>query len=349
VPEVDHTEQVCMALTVPKGAVPGNGWDTVVFAHGSGGHFRSHIESGLATDLAQGVDDGQATIVRAAVLGIDQVLHGPRRAGSTMTSNDLFFNFANPKAALGNPQQGAAEQMALLRFVPTVTFDQSSSPTNEAFALSTNVGYWGHSLGATLGALATPYGDWNGVIFTGQGAALRDSLVTKTSPVNIAGLIGFVLSDFASDGSLRHGARHPVLNLMQHFIDGGDPIAYGRLLVLTPPGTLEARHVFQLYGLYDTYTPSRVQANYALAAGLGLVDHHSSAMPGEEIGNLTPLSTPASGNQVVDTKTVSAFVRQYGPMDADGHFVAFDVGAARADALRFLAGVLTGVTPQVGL
>ncbi len=349
VPEVDHTEQVCMALTVPKGTMPSGGWDTVVFAHGSGGHFRSHIESGLATDLAQGVDDGQSTIVRAAVLGIDQVLHGPRRAGSTMTSNDLFFNFANPKAALGNPQQGAAEQMALLRFVPTVTFDQPSSPTNEAFALSTNVGYWGHSLGATLGALATPYGDWNGVIFTGQGAALRDSLVTKTSPVNIAGLIGFVLSDFASDGSLHHGARHPVLNLMQHFIDGGDPIAYGRLLVLTPPGTLEARHVFQLYGLYDTYTPSRVQANYALAAGLGLVDHHSSAMPGEEIGNLTPLSTPASGNQVVDSKTVSALVRQYGPMDADGHFVAFDVGAARADALRFLAGVLTGVTPQVGL
>ena len=51
-------------------------------------------------------------------------------------NNDLFFNFANPKAALGNPQQGAAEQMALLRFVPTVTFDQQSSPTGEAFSLA---------------------------------------------------------------------------------------------------------------------------------------------------------------------------------------------------------------------
>ena len=348
VPEADHTEQICMALTVPKGTVPPNGWDTVVFAHGSGGQFRSHIESGLATDFAQGVDDGQGTIVKAAVLGIDQVLHGPRRAGSTLSANDLFFNFANPKAALGNPQQGAAEQMALLRFVPTVTFDQQSSPTNEAFSLSSNVGYWGHSLGALTGAIATPYGDWMGVLFTGQGALLRDSLVTKTSPVNIAGLIGFILEDFGNDGSLHHGARHPVLNLMQHYIDGGDPIAYGRLLAVAPPTSLEARHIFQLYGLSDTFTPSRVQANYVLAAGLDLVDHDSSAMAPEDIGNLTPVATPASGNLVIAQKTVSAFVREYGPMSADGHFVAFDVGSARADALRFLAGVLSGVTPQVG-
>ncbi|MBW2454613.1 MAG: hypothetical protein JRI68_08885, partial [Deltaproteobacteria bacterium] len=348
VPEVDHTSQVCMTLTVPKGTVPQNGWDTVVFAHGSGGHYRSHIESGLATDFAQGVNDGQGTVVRAAVLGIDQVLHGPRKAGSTQSSNDLFFNFANPKAALGNPQQGAAEQMALLRFVPTVTFDQQSSPSGEAFNLSTNVGFWGHSLGAILGALATPYADWNGVLFTGQGAALRDSLVTKSSPVNIAGLIGFILSDFGNDGSLHHGSRHPVLNLMQHYIDGGDPIAYGRLLAVDPPGSLEGRHVFQVYGQFDTYTPSVVQANYLLAAGLDLVDHDSSATPPDDIGNLTPVSAPASGNIVVGQKTVSALARQYGPTNQDGHYVAFEVTNARADALRFLAGALSGVTPQVG-
>jgi len=349
VPALDHTEQVCLALTVPKGAAPPGGWPTVVFAHGTGGSFRSHIISGLGTDFAQGVGDGQGGTVRAAVLGIDQVEHGPRRGGSTQSPSDLFFNFANPAAALGNPQQGAADQMALLRFVPTVSFDQASSPTSEAFSLSSTVAFWGHSQGATEGGIATPYGDWAGVLFSGQGAALRDSLVTKTSPVNIAGLIGFVLSDFDSKGQLRHGARHPVLNVMQHYIDGADPIAYGRLLASTPPSSMAARNVFQVYGIGDTFTPSQVQANYALSASLGLVEPDASVSAPEDIGSLTPITPPASGNLTVNSNTVTALTREYQQMSSDdGHFVVFDVAAARGDAERFLAGALGGITPIVG-
>ena len=108
--------------------------------------------------------------------------------------------------------------MALLRFAPTVSFDINSSPTGEAFSLSTGVGFWGHSQGATHGAVATPYGDWLGVVFSGQGASLKDSMVTKTSPVNIAGVIGLVLQDLNSNGVLAHGARHPVLNLIQQYL-----------------------------------------------------------------------------------------------------------------------------------
>ena len=91
-----------------------------------------------------------------------------------------------------------------------------------------------------------------------------------------------------------------------------------------------------------------MQANYVLAAGLALADHHGSANPPDDISNLTTVSLPVSGNLTVDQKTVSAFARQYGPTSQDGHYVAFEVSAARADALRFLAGTLSGITPQVG-
>jgi hypothetical protein len=239
--------------------------------------------------------------------------------------------------------------MALLRFVPTVTFT-GNSPTGTDFNLSATVAYWGHSQGATEGALATPYGDWAGVLFSGQGASLKDSLVTKTSPVNIAGVVPFVLQDFGGDGKLRDGNRHPVLNLLQHYIDGADPIAYAAILTTNPPTNVTPHNVFQPYGLNDTYTPSEVQANYAIAAGLDLILADSSVGTAEDIGGKTSTVPPANGNVMVDmTTSVSAYVREYQQSGSeDGHFVAFDVPAGRADAERFLAGSLSGVVPQVG-
>src|SRR5439155_1044339 len=48
--KVARTEDVCLSLSVPKGAAPAGGWPTVVFAHGTGGSFRSHILDGVAKD-----------------------------------------------------------------------------------------------------------------------------------------------------------------------------------------------------------------------------------------------------------------------------------------------------------
>ena len=347
-PTVDHLEPVCLSLTVPTTAMPAGGWPTLVFAHGTGGSFRSHVLSGLAAELAQGIDDGQGTTVAAATLGIDQVMHGPRRGGSTKSPNDLFFNFANPKAALGNPQQAAADQMALLRLVPSLSFDAASSPTGESFNLASSVAFWGHSQGAMAGTIAAAYGDWAGVVLSGASASLKDALVSKTSPLNIAALVPFVLGDADSEGKLVHGNRHPATNLMQHFIDGGDPVAYARLVSHRPPIGVASRHLFQPYGLDDTYTPSAVQKTHLLGAYLGLAEHDGSVITAEDLG-LTLLPVPVSGNLTVDAKVVTAVGREYAPAaGSDGHFVVFDVPSARADALRFVAGALGGVVPQVG-
>jgi hypothetical protein len=290
-------------------------------------------------------------MVKAAVLGIDQVAHGPRRNGSDLAPQDLFFNFANPAAARGYPRQGAADQMALLRFAPTVSFDAGTSPTGTAFALGAPVGYWGHSQGATLGGIAVPYGDWAGVLMSGQGASLRDALVTKRSPVNIAAVVPWVLGDPRSDGTLVDGAKHPVLSLLQTWIDPADPIAYARLAVSAPPGALAPRHLFQPFGLDDTFTPVQVQEAYAAGAGLELAAHDSSVTTPHDIGwpALQTMPTPISGNRVVNATTVTAVVREYAPASGDdGHFVVYDVANARADAERFLAGVLGGTMPRVG-
>src|SRR5579859_4249017 len=107
-PQVQRTEAVCMALTVPKGAsMPATGWPLLVYAHGTGGSFRSHVGEGVAKRMAA---------VGVAVLGIDQVEHGTRRGSSQESPDNLVYNFANPLAARGNTLQGAADQLSLLRF-----------------------------------------------------------------------------------------------------------------------------------------------------------------------------------------------------------------------------------------
>src|SRR5258708_8024153 len=117
-----------MALTVPKGVMPAGGWPLVVYAHGTGGSFRSHVTEGVAKRLAS-VDDGAGGKVNIAVLGIDQVETGPRRGASTDSPDNLFYNFANPGAARGNTLQGAADQLSLFAYVTGFDLAATASPT----------------------------------------------------------------------------------------------------------------------------------------------------------------------------------------------------------------------------
>jgi pimeloyl-ACP methyl ester carboxylesterase len=319
VPQKQRDEDVCMAISVPKGTMPANGWGAVVYAHGTGGSFRSHINEGVAKSLAA---------QKIAVIGIDQVQHGPRRNGSTASPNDLFFNFTNPGAARGNPLQGAADQLSLVRLardldvaangsVPAIKFDK--------------IAYWGHSQGMTEGAIAMPYAipEVSGVVLSGAGASLIDALLTKTSPVNIAAAVPFILVDPTGVNS-----GHPVLGLLQNSIDPSDPLNHGRALT---------KHAFVPYGQKDTYTPSAVQATYVLAAGLGMAAHAPSVTTPESIGGLTTIAVPASGNLTGPTRT--GLTRQYAPAGFDGHFVVFKDATGKKDAIGFLND-LVGATPQ---
>ncbi len=340
VPTVQRTEPVCLALTIPKGsAMPAGGWPLVLYAHGTGGSFRSHVTEGVAARLAT-IDDGAGGQVHAAVLGIDQVQHGPRRGASTASPNDLFFNFTNPSASRGNPLQGAADQISLVRFAKGLDLLAPSSPTGAEIKFGA-VAYWGHSQGATEGAIAMPYvAGVTGVVLSGEGASLIDALLSKKSPVDIASAIPFVLQDPGVSTS------HPVLSLLQNAIDVADPLNHARFLAAAPIAPITAKHVFQPYGLKDTFAPPVTEATYALAAGLGLLSASPSASPPDPIGSLNPAAVPASGN--LGSGVTSAYVREYGPNGYDGHFVAFKESVAQADVAHFLADALAGKVPKVG-
>jgi hypothetical protein len=332
-PTPQGSNEVCLALTVPKGTMPANGWPLVVYAHGTGGSFRSHINEGVSARLAN--IDGTAKV---AVLGIDQVGHGTRRGASTAAPESVFFNFPNPAAARGNVLQGAADQMALVRFAKGLTLAAGTSPTGAEIRFE-RIAFWGHSQGATEGSIAMPYtADVAGVVFSGVGGSLIDSLLTKKSPVNLAAIAPAVLSELPSNVN----NVHPVLSMFQNAIDPADPLDHAAAIVKSEAGPL-AKHVFVPYGQADTYAPPATQLAYVVAARLGVAQHPASVAAPDDLLS-APVALPVSGNAGVST----VVVRQYVPNGFDGHFVVFRDADAKVNADRFLADALGGVVPSFG-
>jgi hypothetical protein len=335
IPPEPEREDVCLALTVPKvGGMPPEGFPLVVFAHGTGGSFRDHVTASVAGALSSGTQ-------KFAVLGIDQVVHGPRRNGSTESPDHLFFNFTNPAAARGNPLQGAVDQISLARFAATIDGTGEMPTTVDAGKLY----FFGHSQGATEGSLMLPYADeYKAALLSGNGASLIDALLTKSKPVDLRAVLPVALSDrtLAGPDVVGLGRYHPVLSLLQNWIDPADPLNFARPLARAPLEGHTAKHVFATYGLGDSYSPPVTLATFVKAGGF------TQAEPELESIDLTPVATPLSANVAL---TVTLGVRQYEPADGDdGHFVVFDVPQANDDMVRFFstAYAAAGGVPLIG-
>jgi hypothetical protein len=321
--------------------MPAGGWPLVVFAHGTGGSFRSFVDSNVPEMLGS-VPNATGQSVSMAVLSIDEVAHGTRRGSSQSSPDDLFFNFANPAAARGNPLQGAADQVALLRFAKSFDLAAAKSPTSAEIKFG-SIAYWGHSQGSTEGGIILGYvPGYAGLVFSGQGASLVDALVTKKNPVDVSAAVPFVLED---PGGV--DVYHPVLGILQNAIDPDDPLNHAGTFAV-PPKMASGTHVFQPYGIGDTYAPPPTEQTFAIAAGLGLAASSNVAKP-DPIGGLMPLPVPVGGNLMANGKPFTAIVREYMPTTAyDGHFVAFDNPDAEKDVANFLADAVSGAVPKVG-
>lgn len=344
------SEQVCVSVTVPLGEMPEGGWPTTVFAHGSGGSFRTHVQPAVAGALTSAGIPGDT--VPMMVVGFDQVQHGTRRGGSDRDPKDLFFNFTNPAAARGNPIQGGADQVSIGRWVAQLDVSAEDSGGRAFRTNPEALVFFGQSQGSLHGSLGVPYApEYRAVVLSGNGAGLIPALVNKRNPVDIARAVPFVLNDADANGDLKGGDgrhMHPILTLLQHWTDPADPLNFAELMALEPPEGSPARHVFQPYGLGDTFTPNITMRHYAIAARLGQVDPDRSAAPPDELG-IELEAPPVAGNFRIGGVDLTLAIRQYGPPEGvDGHHVSFEVPAANSDVARFLGMSATGLIPQVG-
>ena len=332
VPQLVRSEAVCFALTVPKSPMPAEGWPLVVYHHGTGGSFSSFVTEGVGALMAKSPNG------RSAVFGFDAVEHGARRGSSKELPDNLVFNVLNPNSARDNGLQGAVDIVQALRLTG-VTIPASLTGAELRFSATTPM-VFGHSQGATATPIALAFvPTTHALVLSGSSGGLIDSLLDKTSPVNIKEGMKFLIGEELDD-------RHPTLTLLQTFFERSDPLNYGPLLIRRPPAGANAKHVFEPYGTGDTYTPSSVQTNIAQAIGL----QQESASLLEPL-SLPTVARPISSNVGAGGGTlasVTGVVIQYAPTQGeDGHHVSFFEQQAIVDWSSFLLSYATSNLPGI--
>ncbi|TAK29697.1 MAG: hypothetical protein EPO40_09770 [Myxococcaceae bacterium] len=333
-PMAQGSERVCVTITVPRGAgAPAGGWPTVLYAHGTGGSYRSVVGDGLAGALS-GVDLGGGATVRFATVGFEGVMHGARRGMGVSTPPDqAFFNFGNPEAARDNVLQGSADLFSMVRALSTVTLPMLPREGQSVRFDPRRIFFFGHSQGSTVGLPAAAYEpDLAGMVFSGAGGDLRLSLTSKVRPIDIASLVPAVLQDPDA-----RGAGHPALNILQTFFERSDAVNYGRLVLLDRPMGIAARPVLMTYGLGDSYSPTATMQTVAATLGLpaaGTIPGGANAWPSG-----AGLPFPVMNNLAGTT----AALLEVDPGSAyDGHFVVFRDRQLNERVLRFLATAAQG-------
>jgi hypothetical protein len=265
-----------------------------------------------------------------AVISIDQVMHGPR-VPSGSTPELLFFNFQNPLAARDNTLQGAIDDFQLVRLV--LDFEYSDPQGPQIRFDPDRIYFFGHSQGGITGPPFLIHEPLvKGAVLSGAGGLLYLSMILKTEPVDVAGLVATVIRDYPLD------EFNPVLAMLQMYMDRADPVVYGPRLVRQPAPGVAPKHIYQSEGFTDRYTP--VLSIEALATSIG--GNHVGPVLGDIEGfgllDRPVLSAPVTGNY--DGAT-SVLVQYEQLADSDGHFVVFDVDQARIQSSFFL-GTLAG-------
>jgi hypothetical protein len=342
-PELQRETDLRFALGVPdEGACPepAEGYPVVLVAHGTGGSYRSAFDTtgGRVAEVVM------FSGVCLATLSIDQIYHGERPGNQA--PDQLYFNLQNPLAARTNGPQSAIDFVQLARLVSEGGFVVPSSVSRTGVEITfdpDNVLFFGHSQGGLNGPIALAMDDHlRGGAMSGAGATILIALLQKTEPFDITAVVPILLS-LEDDEVGEIDEFHPALSLVQTIADPSDGINYARAIIRQPRTGFAAKSLLMTEGVRadgtgDTFAPPRGIEALAVAIGLplqlpGLFDVEYASWAG-----LAPIMVPnggLAGN--LAGGTASGVLSQFdADLASNGHFVAYQVPAARQQLAEFL-------------
>jgi hypothetical protein len=348
-PVVASTFDLRFSIAVPAAGAcpePPDGYPIVLYAHGTGGDFHSYLDDGTGVILAKHC---------LATMGVDQIFQGTRPGSTPGATEDqiglTFYNVQNPVAARTNGRQSAIDEVQRARlfteghlFIPSGV----SATGRDIHFDASKLMVFGHSQGGLTAPLFTAIDPTaRGGIFSGSGAQIAIGLLDKTQPrPSVADLVRTLLGfDLSNDGEL--DVFHPAMSLFQTIIDVVDPINYARLQVSEPRSGFAPKSVYMTEGINpdgtgDSYAPPPGIEAHALAIGLPLQLPEEHTIAQLAWGGPRPVAVPSAGisGNLVSSQApgrASGVLGQWAvPPGDDGHFVVFDVPAAREQAARFL-------------
>lgn len=337
VPTVHGTFDARFSVSLPPGVpVPPEGFPLVLYSHGTGGSFRSYVSDGTARRLAA---EGYA------VMGIDQIHHGTRNP-TDLSPEILFFNILNPDAVRYNTLESAIDIVVQARFaaeleIPADVLVVEGGPVH--FDPS-RIYFFGHSQGGLVGPLFLGLDDsvGGGVVSAG-GSILAYALLEKEEPISIPAVVRTALSLPGGDDAFDvegFDFEHPVVTLLQGWIEPSEPGNYGLLAFERPRTGYAPKSILSTEGLMDPYvSPPSIEA-LAVSMRVPLVEPIHRAIPAFDFlgeGAMGPLVTA----NVADGMATAGLL-QY---PNEGHFAVFNDEVAQARISGFFRSLLADGAP----
>ncbi len=342
-PELQREFDLRFTLAVPdptKCPIPASGYPIVLYAHGTGGNYRSLLGAG---------DEAESLAKQCiATMGIDQIFHGTRPGAAAGTPDLLFFNVQNLVAARANGPQSAIDvvQQARLFTVSKATVPASVAYGGKEIRFdASKLGFFGHSQGGLNGPLYLAVDDSSlGAVLSGSASVIMITLLEKTEPLNIAGLVKKVFLALAVEEEAELDEFHPALNLAQTIVDPTDPIHYVPYITRNPRSGFAPKSILMTEGVNadgsgDNFsTPRGIEAQ---AVALGLPPQEPVIHPVYEAefdASLAPVTIPKGGlsGNLADGKASGVLAQWEPAKTSDGHFVIYDIPAAMTQSARFV-------------
>ena len=335
-PTCSRQESLRFSLTIPASDQPARGWPICLYAHGTGGSYKTPVNNGVALELArQGI----------AVIGIDQVMHGDRKPDGV--APESFFNVGNPIAARDNVRQAAIDDFFLTRLAANMIVPAGTSHTGNAVKFDTDKLYFmGHSQGAHTGPpflAAEPR--IKGAVLSAPGGHMGLNIIYKDNG-QIKELFELVFGMYGQEELDRF---HPLINMIQLFLEPSDTVNYGPYFFVAPRAGMAPKHILIIEGIGDYYVANPTTEALAVATGVVQATPVLRSFEGYDLLG-TPAQSPPISNNVAGGQ-VTGVLAQYNPTQGeDGHFVAFYEVAAIFQYANFLGslaktGVATFPTP----
>ena len=354
VPQKQGDMTIPVRITLPKEAMPANGWPLYQWFHGSGGLSTALIDNGPSPDSSDHPTPGQGP-------GYVVALHHIAAATSAMPLNPerlpgasdyAYLNINNLQAFPYTFQQGVFEQRLLLDallalHIPAATVAACtgiSTPTGDYFFDPTKLVAGGQSMGGMytnlVGAVEPRYG---ALVPTGAGGFWNLMILETTSVPGARALLGGALG--IDDANLSF--VHPALNLMDLAWEVAEPIASMARIARRPLPGLTARNVYEPVGKDDTYFPTDVYDAAALSygnqeAGDTVWPSMQDALGLDQLGGL--LSYPVKANEGGLTRVV---VQYMGDGIIDPHYIYRQLDAVKHQYGCFLESYVRDGVPTV--
>ena len=375
-PIVAFTETMRFSLSVPKnGKMPSSGWPVVLYAHGTGGSYRTFITNYTAERLADIKDSSGHDLAQIAVVGIDQNMHGPR--GNNTSPEITFFNFQNPAASVHNVVQAGVDNYSLVRLIKGLTassLEWGSKGTGKGTLTFSpalkfdpkKIFFMGHSQGGLTGPVPLAFeSEIKAAVLSAAGGGAIYSLLEKSAPTPVITLLEAALGESAD-------RFHPMLSLIQWLLEPADPANYAPLMIKEPPKGKAPVHLLLTEGLVDNYTPNLTTEALAVAAGVPQVGTVLKKVESLKLAGLDAAASPVSGNITSQGQSATGGLVQFtsvpfksgksctktsdcsggychstGKCHNDGHFVVFHVAEAKRMVSHFFGTMARDGTPTI--